>query len=266
MARLSWIFVLIFSIARVSIAGDRMIPIPGGAYTPIFTPSEADPKGLFSLRQNEKRPAKEIVVPKFYISKTAVTNADFLAFTKKNNQWKRSRVKSIFADKGYLRHWKSSEEIGNRIRSQMPVVNVSWFAANAYCESIGARLPTTDEWEYLASQDDPAKREELTLNWYAKPAAEPEPDGPAFTGKFGVQDMYGKIWEWTLDFNSSMVTGESREDTGLSRSMFCGAGSIGASKPNEYATFMRFAFRTSLKGHYTLSSLGFRCAKDGEVP
>jgi formylglycine-generating enzyme required for sulfatase activity len=50
-----------------------------------------------------------------------------------------------------------------------PVTQVSWFAAEAYCESEHARLPTWHEWEFAAAadetrpdaRDDPAWRERI---------------------------------------------------------------------------------------------------------
>ncbi len=240
----------------------RWVTIPAGSYKPLFSPSEADPKGLINLQQNEKKekPPLTVAVESFELQQEPVTNEDFLAFTLKNSQWRRDKVKTIFADKNYLRHWKSSTQIAEKKNLKAPVVNVSWFAAQAYCESIGGQLPTIDQWEFVASQDDSNKRDAIILNWYAQTAT--ENGASSFTGRYGVRDMYGKIWEWTYDFNSSLVTGESREDNSLSRSMFCGSGSIGASNPTEYATFMRFAFRTSLKGNYSLPTLGFRCVRE----
>ncbi|MFT6733521.1 MAG: sulfatase modifying factor 1 [Polaribacter sp.] len=32
----------------------------------------------------------------------------------------------------------------------LPVTNVSWFSADAFCRAEGKRLPTVDEWEYVA--------------------------------------------------------------------------------------------------------------------
>jgi formylglycine-generating enzyme required for sulfatase activity len=48
----------------------------------------------------------------------------------------------------------------------------------------------------------------------------------------------------------------------LERQLFCGAGSVGAKDPGNFAAFMRFGFRSSLRAGYTVHNLGFRCAKD----
>ena len=78
----------------------------------------------------------------------------------------------------------------------------------------------------------------------------------------GVRDLHGLVWEWVEDFNSAMVTGESRADSGLERNLFCGAGAVGAKDTGDYAAFMRQALRSSLKANNTTTSLGFRCARD----
>jgi formylglycine-generating enzyme len=62
----------------------------------------------------------------------------------------------------------------------------------------------------------------------------------------------------TLDFNSALVTGESRADAALERTLYCGSGAIGAADFEDYAAFMRYAFRSSLEAHYSVANLGFR--------
>ncbi len=58
-----------------------------------------------------------------------------------------------------------------------------------------------------------------------------------------------------------MVVGDSRSDSSLERRLFCGGESLYASDVGNYAAFMRYAFRSSLKGAYCVSSLGFRGAR-----
>jgi formylglycine-generating enzyme required for sulfatase activity len=74
--------------------------------------------------------------------------------------------------------------------------------------------------------------------------------------------MFDLIWEWTDDFNSILSIGDSRSGSNEDKNLFCAAGATSATDVNNYAAYMRFGMRTSIKAHYTISNLGFRCAKD----
>lgn len=130
-----------------------------------------------------------------------------------------------------------------------------------------------DEWEYVAMADekrtDARSQENYTkyiLSWYEKPKAYANPIGQTFRNYWGVYDMHGLVWEWTSDFNSIFLSGESRKDKDTDKNLFCGSGSINASDLMNYAAFMRYAFRGSLKARYTTINLGFRCARDIATP
>ncbi len=240
---------LMFTGASLSQAEDNhLISIPGGEYKPLLGQGKLSRVGGFQ------------------ISETAVTNSQFLDFVKSNPRWRRGQVSKIYADSKYLAQWKSPLSFDDKKVGRSPVVNVSWFAAKAYCESLGLRLPTVDEWEYLAQFGPEGKERDakaIILEWYSKPNLETLPSiKSTFKNKFGVWDLHGLVWEWVYDFNSAFVTGESRGDSALEKSMFCGAGSLGSADPSDYAAFMRFGFRSSLKGNYTVANLGFRCAGD----
>ena len=73
-------------------------------------------------------------------------------------------------------------------------------------------------------------------------------------------DLHGLVWEWTSDFNSVLISGESRKDVDKDSNLFCGSAAVGASDLMNYAAFMRYAIRGSLKARYNMSNLGFRCA------
>ncbi len=231
-----------------------MAAIPDAIYRPFF---------------RGEKDAMEIPIAAFQLDVRPVTNGEFLAFVRENPKWQRSQVKRLFADERYLAHWAGDMDLGSA-RAEQPVTNVSWFAAKGFAASRAKRLPTTAEWEVAAAVGftlrEGAKDAEFQAElarWYATPSpAELADAGGGRANLFGVRDLQGLVWEWTSDFNSALVTGDARGDTGLERQLFCGAGSLGASDRGNYAAFMRFGFRSSLRAGYTVHNLGFRCAKD----
>lgn len=238
-----------------------MIQVPAGLYES-FVP-ERKAKGA-----DLKAPV--IVIHPFEIDQTVVTNRQFLSFVLTHNNWQKNQASGLFTDASYLAHWQNSLQLGPLAPPESPVVNVSWFAARFYCKEQGKRLPSTYEWEYLAdSQFYGTSREDrdiflqTIMEWYARPSVKTlGPVGQASLHRLGVKDLHGLVWEWTSDFNSVIAAEESRENSSLDADMFCGAGSLGGKDPSNYANFMRFAFRSSLKGGFSLANLGFRCARD----
>lgn len=226
--------------------------IPGGDYKPLYA------KGAKSRR-----------TASFFMDVAQVTNGDFLEFVKAHPEWRRSQVQRSQADVNYLAHWAGDLALGEKAPANAPVTHVSWFAAKAWCEAHGKRLPTQDEWEYAARADatkqdastNPAYLRQL-LEWYSKPASSALED--VHTGVqnvYGLRGMHGLVWEWVQDFNSTLLTGDSRGDGSLERRLFCGAGALLATDVSNYAAFMRYALRSSLKGGYCMGSLGFRAAR-----
>lgn len=245
---------LLSLLSQAGLSEPAQARISGGSYLPLYQ------VGKVSTR---------VQVEDFLIDRYPVTNADFLDFVRSNPKWQRSKVKRIFADDGYLKHWKSDLEPGSDMANR-PVVNISWFAAKAYAEWKGKRLPTQDEWEYVARADE--KSQDATkdpefhrriLAWYGKPTPNPLPEvGSGFRNVYGVHDLHGIVWEWVGDFNTVLVTGESRQDSGIDRGLYCAAGAVGSNDPSDYASYMRYAFRSSLNARYTVGNLGFRCASE----
>ena len=226
--------------------------------------------GSYRSLFKQKGEPNENQVEAFYLDQYQVTNKQFAHFIDEFSKWSPENIKPIFSDKNYLKHFvlQPATEIANQ-----PVTNVSWFAAKAYCKSLEKRLPTLDEWEYVgqASQTkadgsrDPVYRQQI-LEWYARPSILALPDvNQTEANYWQVHGMHGVVWELVSDFNTSLVTGESRGDSQLEQQLFCGAGAASAVDPNDYAAFMRYALRSSYEAHYTLSSLGFRCARDANL-
>ena len=233
---------------------DSMVEIKGGEFVPLYGTKSEIPVGDFKMD----------VYP--------VTNSEFLEVVKKNPRWQRSQVKKLFADENYLKNWKDDVSLGEGQAPDSPVTNVAWYAAKNYCECEGKRLPTVDEWEYVAMSDEkkPDARTDKSYNkfilgWYETPNTFDKKIGSTFKNYWGVYDMHGLVWEWTLDFNSVLITGESRQDSTGENNLFCGAAAIGATDLMNYAAFMRYAFRGSMKAKYSIKNLGFRCVEDTEA-
>jgi hypothetical protein len=91
---------------------------------------------------------------------------------------------------------------------------VSWFAARAYCASLGKRLPTVDEWEYVAAASErhaDAERRAFRSRLLALYAGVGKRTSPQLVReRYGVRAMHGVVWEWTLDFNSVVLDDDSR--------------------------------------------------------
>src|SRR5690606_9578240 len=92
----------------------------------------------------------QVWVDDFFLDEYPVTNQQYLDFVKNYPKWQKSNVKSIFADAGYLANWKGNLQLGENMEPNSPVTNVSWFAAKAFCDCQGKRLPSVDEWELAA--------------------------------------------------------------------------------------------------------------------
>lgn len=228
-----------------------MAAIPAGEVQPLYL----------------QKDGKKWQVDAFFIDTTPVSNAQFYQFVQQHPAWNKNSIASVFAENNYLKHWPEGRPSSQSL--SQPVVYVSWFAANAYCQAQGKKLPSVAQWEYAGNASATAANGSLEadfnrkiLQWYARPGNTEHADvGQGQSNFFGVYDLHGLVWEWTDNFNQSLVSGASRADSSLDQGLYCGSAAAGSADPSDYAAFMRFGFRSSLKATFTLRNLGFRCAK-----
>lgn len=106
-----------------------------------------------------------------------------------------------------------------------PATDVTRDEAEAFCLSIGARLPTADEWEALARGSDAraypwgdtfdetrCNCAEALIGWTVPVTAHPQG-----ASAFGAEQLAGNVWEWVADRTPDgwgVVKGGSYLDTG----------------------------------------------------
>jgi formylglycine-generating enzyme len=239
--------------ARAEPVKHPLATVPAGEFKPFW---------LTPIGKNKK--TRAVKIESFQAMVKAVTVGDFRDFLASHPDWQKENVSPLFVEETYLNNLKSA-----KLSAAAPMTTVSWFVAKAYCENAHMRLPTTNEWEYMAAAseakinaNEDAKFLRRILDWYGEPqAGDLKEVGHIYKNMYGLWDMHGLIWEWVDDFNSNFVTGESREDSSFNKDLFCGSGSMAGANKQDYAAFMRFAFRASLKGRSTIWNLGFRCVR-----
>lgn len=217
----------------------------------------AAPKGMISIPGGEfmmgrddgndyERPAHLVKVEPFHIDQHEVTSEQYAQFVRQTRR-------------NPPLHWRDGQyEVGE---ATLPVVNVSWNEARAYCEWDNKRLPTESEWEFAARGKD-NRLYPYGNEW--KPrfsnARETGLDKPQAVGSypdglspFGIADMAGNVAEWTETEYRPYPGSPAKPDEG-NRIIRGGGFKVPA---KEQTATDRFFDRPTL----TYDFVGFRCAK-----
>ena len=133
--------------------------LPSGSYLPFFSP-----QSLKDKRSSDETIKKPVTVKSFWMEIYPVTNGDFLKFVRNNSDWRRSKVSRIFADDSYLKHWKGDLALKSPKDLHRPVTHVSWFAAQAYCESLGREPQQRINGNTLLTMADKTKMKSSKLS------------------------------------------------------------------------------------------------------
>jgi formylglycine-generating enzyme required for sulfatase activity len=161
-----------------------------------------------------------VSIPAFLMSEIEVNNGIFQIFVEENPDWapgnKSTLVNQGLVDEQYLATW--TRRTDQPEWESLPVTNVSFYAAQAFCQWLttqlpatysqySARLPFESEWEWasrggLVGADYPTGRPSAEDRFFSPGIAGPEAAGASVRNGYGLQDMTGNVWEWCLDWYS----------------------------------------------------------------
>jgi len=227
-----------------------------------------DEVGWLERDRRDDLPAHKVYVNAFFMDKYEVTNQEFARFldaTGSPKPW----------------YWPAGKIAKGEER--FPVHDVTWFQADAYCKSVGKRLPTEAEWERAArgglekkkfswgdgglglsgSDTDTQVSAEATNT---KRAHVGNPFGPTTVGSYppngyGLFDMTGNVWEWINDWydRDYYTVTPDRNPPGPSTGTYKVIRGGGWSDDDDRNLMNHYRnFADPSKG---ASTIGFRCAK-----
>ena len=155
--------------------------------------------GWFRMGDDSRKdcsPLRNVRLNRFWIGKNLVTVAQFRKFA---------------AEAGYKYEWEANKPAWGYIDAY-PMVNVTWFDADAFCKWAGGRLPSEAQWEKAARGDSnsvfPWGNTFIPANACSsvdQVRTSPEPVGsrPQGASPYGCLDMSGNAAQWCSDWYSA---------------------------------------------------------------
>lgn len=253
----------------------EMVVIPAGSF--MMGSSDTDKQA-----DDDEKPLHKVIIAKaFAMGKYEVTVGQFRQFVDETRyQTDAEKQGGCFIyknDAWNQQKGHSWEKVGFKQTEQEPVACVSWNDANAYIEWLSKktkkeyRLPTEAEWEYAA-------RAGTTTNYYwgntidcAKAnygyslcnIEKTTTVGAYPANAWGLHDMSGNVWEWTMDcwhgnYKSAPVDGTAwlKQQKGN-----CDRRGVRGGSWDFYPQILRSANRFRFDSIDAGSGLGFRVAR-----
>jgi len=259
--------------------GAVMVFVPGGTFQ--MGAGTAGHAGA-SWAEFPEHPVK---VDSFWIDKYELNNKQYAEFLNLYGNLKGGGVTWLELESEFCLIEKHGNMFWPKVGyADHPVIDISWYGAQAYCDWVGGRLPTEAEWEYAASGPNnwiyPWGNEyDCTRgnfhDWIDEddPPIFPDPgergcDGIDFTSPVdafpqgaswvGALDMAGNVWDWVADWGvsfypSNLQVNPTGPKTGTEK--IVRGGSWNNHHPGNRTT-MRGDYRPINRSYY----VGFRCA------
>ena len=171
--------------------GAAMVYVPVGDFTMGLVEGDSDAR-------DEELPQHTVTLDAFWIDRTEVTNAQYEKCVTAGACDAPEKTKSNTRDSYY----------GNSLYDDYPVIYVTWYDAEDYCEWAGKRLPREAEWEKASRGTDGGEypwgngSPSATLANYGANEGDTTEVGSYAGGAspYGPLDMAGNVWEWVADW------------------------------------------------------------------
>ena len=158
-------------------------------------------------------PAHFVYLDAFWIDRTEVSNAQYVQFLNALGDYRgacfgRDCLETSREDADSHISRRTGRYLVDDQYADHPVTEVSWFGAEAYCNWVGAKLPTEAQWEKAARSTDgrlfPWGDGEPSCT-LAQFAGCPGTTVPVWSNQEGASacgalNMAGNVWEWVADW------------------------------------------------------------------
>ena len=256
------------------------------------------------VRNADYAPRHKVTLPAFFMDRYEVTNQDFQQFVAaqpySSTVGNKGVASGLVQTTGFFSgaSWEIEEleqanweqPFGAKSSSSSdspkhPVVQVSWYDAEAYCRWAGKRLPTEAEWEYAAragtesehwwgSEAPNTKRIGNIADIQAKTVYGLDPSFPSYDDDFerlapvgsfeanpwGLHDMAGNVWEWTADWYDSTYYQKSPSHNPAGPS----TGTQKVKRGGSWYSYRFLKARAKLSPDDSDDQTGFRCVKSAD--
>jgi formylglycine-generating enzyme required for sulfatase activity len=229
------------------------------------------------------RPAHKVNLSGYWIDRYEITNAKFASFLNAQGNQEEGGATWLSIDNPH----SLIEMVDDTYQpkdgyAEHPVIEVTWYGANAYCEWAGVRLPTEAEWEYAARGPENLRFpwgnsfDRTHLNFcdtncekfwktedydtgYSDGYSKTAPVGtyPKGASWCGTMDMAGNVWEWVADwmgpYSVVQQTNPAGPESGTIKVIKGGAW---CNAPSVFPSARRWNYAPLGSGF----NVGFRCA------
>ena len=208
----------------------------------------------------DQHPAHQVHLPTFFIDRYEVTHRQYREFVQQTGR----RLPPDWPGGRYPNE-----------KDNHPVVHITWYDANAFCQWSGKRLPGENEWEKAARGTDGRKYawgnqfdEEYTNANNAVGYTTAIGQYEKGRSPYGAYDMIGNVWEWTADWYKGYPGNTYQHDKFgeqvkvLRGNSWAGLGHYPPEVEKEIMAHNSLtSFRLFMSPDGFVNDVGFRCAK-----